>query len=46
MEKLPTVKETEQGALVNFMVESAVADARAHGKEASQFDETVAERIL
>ena len=31
---------------MNFMAESAAADARAHGKEASQFDETVAERIL
>jgi hypothetical protein len=46
MEKLPTVKQTEQGALVNFMAKSAAADARAHGEEASQFDETVAERIL
>jgi hypothetical protein len=46
MEKLPTVKQTEQGALMNFMAESAAADARAHGEEASQFDETVAERTL
>jgi hypothetical protein len=31
---------------VNIMAKSAAADARAHGKGASQFDETVAERIL
>jgi hypothetical protein len=31
---------------VNFIAESATADARAHGEEASQFDETVVERIL
>jgi hypothetical protein len=31
---------------VNSMVESAVADARAHGEGVSQFVEAVAERIL
>jgi hypothetical protein len=30
VEKLPTVKQTEQRALMNFMAESAAADARAH----------------
>jgi hypothetical protein len=35
MEKLPTAKRAEQGALVIFMAESAAADARAHGEEAS-----------
>jgi hypothetical protein len=31
---------------VNSMAESAVADARAHGEGASQFDEAVAGQIL
>jgi hypothetical protein len=31
---------------VNFMAESTAADAKAHGEEASQFDETMAERFL
>jgi hypothetical protein len=46
VEKLSTAKQTEQGAFVNFMAESVTADTRAHGEEASQFDESVAERIL
>jgi hypothetical protein len=46
VEKLPTAKRAEHGALVNFMAESTAADARAHGEEASRFDETVAERIF
>jgi hypothetical protein len=31
---------------VNFMAKLAAADARAHGEEASRFDETVVEQIL
>jgi hypothetical protein len=46
VEKLPTAKQIEQGALVNFIAESAATNARAQDEEASQFDETVAERIL
>jgi hypothetical protein len=46
MEKLPTAKRIEQGALVNSMEEPAAVDARAHGEGASQFDEVVAGRIL